>query len=77
MASLGEDLRFVTMTSAARLAEVGRIEDERIVATPSAQQKCERCWHYVGSVGSDAEHPSLCGRCASNLFGEGETRNHA
>jgi isoleucyl-tRNA synthetase len=65
------------MTSAATLSEVARAEDERVVATPSAAQKCERCWHYVDTVGSDAEHPTLCGRCASNLFGEGETRAHA
>ena len=77
MASLGEDLRFVTMTSTATLSKVAAAEDERIVATPSATQKCERCWHYVESVGSDAEHPTLCGRCVSNLFGDGETRAHA
>ncbi|CAM5509104.1 isoleucine--tRNA ligase [Thauera mechernichensis] len=77
LASLGEDLRFVTMTSGAHLSEVASVDDERIVATPSGAQKCERCWHYVDSVGSDAEHPSLCGRCVSNLFGEGEIRSHA
>ncbi len=77
LASLGDDLRFVTMTSAASLAEVAAAEDERIIASPSAAQKCERCWHYVDSVGSDAEHSTLCGRCVSNLFGEGETRTHA
>ncbi|ENO79838.1 isoleucine--tRNA ligase [Thauera sp. 63] len=77
MTSLGEDLRFVTMTSAATLVQVANAEDERIVATPSAAQKCERCWHYVESVGSQTEHPTLCGRCVSNLFGGGETRIHA
>ncbi|WP_418648539.1 isoleucine--tRNA ligase [Thauera butanivorans] len=77
MASLGEDLRFVTMTSAATLSEAARVEDEGIVATPSEAQKCERCWHYVESVGKHAEHPTLCGRCVSNLFGDGETRHHA
>ena len=77
MTSLGEDLRFVTMTSAATLVQVANAEDERIVATPSAAQKCERCWHYVESVGSQTEHPTLCGRCVSNLFGDGETRIHA
>lgn len=77
MTSLGEDLRFVTMTSAATLVQVANAEDERIVATPSAAQKCERCWHYVESVGSQAEHPTLCGRCVSNLFGDGESRIHA
>ncbi|MCV2216548.1 isoleucine--tRNA ligase [Thauera sp. Sel9] len=77
MASLGEDLRFVTMTSAATLGEAARVEDEGIVATPSEAQKCERCWHYVESVGKHAEHPTLCGRCVSNLFGDGEIRHHA
>ncbi len=77
MTSLGEDLRFVTMTSAATLVQVANAEDERIVATPSAAQKCERCWHYVESVGSQTEHPTPCGRCVSNLFGDGETRIHA
>ncbi|ENO88903.1 isoleucine--tRNA ligase [Thauera linaloolentis] len=77
MASLGDDLRFVTMTSAATLGEAATVEDERIVATPSAAQKCERCWHYVESVGSHAEHPTLCTRCIGNLFGDGETRSHA
>ncbi|MGQ5489364.1 isoleucine--tRNA ligase [Thauera sp. ZXT1-4] len=77
LASLGEDLRFVTMTSSATLTAVVSAEEERIIATPSAAQKCERCWHYAGSVGSDAEHPTLCGRCVSNLFGSGETRLHA
>jgi isoleucyl-tRNA synthetase len=28
-------------------------------------------------VGSHAEHPGLCGRCVSNLYGEGEARVHA
>ncbi len=77
MASLGADLRFVTMTSAATLAEAASADEERIVATPSAAQKCERCWHYVESVGHHAEHPTLCGRCVSNLFGAGEIRTHA
>ncbi|MDI3489367.1 MAG: isoleucyl-tRNA synthetase [Thauera sp.] len=77
MTSLGADLRFVTMTSAATLSEVANAEDERIVATPSTAQKCERCWHYVESVGQHTEHPTLCGRCVSNLFGDGETRAHA
>ncbi|MCW5731051.1 MAG: class I tRNA ligase family protein, partial [Alphaproteobacteria bacterium] len=77
MASLDEDLRFVTMTSATTLAEVASAEDERIVASAREAQKCERCWHYVESVGSHAEHSTLCGRCISNLFGNGETRAHA
>jgi isoleucyl-tRNA synthetase len=26
-------------------------------------QKCERCWHWETDVGSNAEHPTICGRC--------------
>ena len=77
LGSLGEDLRFVTMTSATRLCEVNDAEEEHIVATPSAAPKCERCWHYVESVGHHAEHAGLCARCVDNLFGGGETRTHA
>ncbi len=77
MASLGGDLKFVTMTSRATLIEVERAEDERLIATPSAQEKCERCWHYTSDIGANAEHPTLCARCAGNLYGTGETRTHA
>ena len=71
---LGDDLRFVLITSQARLVEGA---EEKIVVAPSVHQKCERCWHYRAEVGSDAEHPTLCGRCVSNLFGNGEARTHA
>lgn len=29
--------------------------------------KCERCWVYSDTVGSDSEHPTLCSRCAHVL----------
>jgi isoleucyl-tRNA synthetase len=48
-----------------------------IVITPSSNPKCERCWHYRADVGAHAEHPGLCGRCESNLFGKGEARKYA
>ena len=44
--------------------------------TPAQAAKCSRCWHYVGT-GSDPEHPELCPRCVSNLFGAGEERRFA
>jgi isoleucyl-tRNA synthetase len=31
--------------------------------------KCPRCWNYRATVGTSAEHPSLCGRCADALDG--------
>jgi len=77
LVTLGDDLRFVLITSRATLHRVANEADEQIVVTPSAQQKCERCWHYRADVGTHAAHPQICGRCACNLHGEGETRSHA
>jgi len=71
LASLGEDLKFVFITSAVTLAAG---EALAIGVTPSAAKKCERCWHWRSDVGADAAHPLLCGRCTSNLFGAGEAR---
>ncbi len=76
LASLGEDLRFVMITSAVTL-EAGVEESTEIEAIPSTHQKCERCWHYREDVGQHADHPALCARCHDNLFGSGETREHA
>lgn len=27
-------------------------------------EKCERCWSFSNTVGNDADHPTLCARCA-------------
>lgn len=48
-----------------------------VTASVSTAPKCERCWHYRDDVGIDAEHPTICGRCTSNLFGAGEVRRVA
>ena len=72
--SLGDDLKFVFITSAASLSEAAELS---VSVTPSAQLKCERCWHYREDVGANPEHPTLCGRCDSNLHGSGETRTVA
>jgi isoleucyl-tRNA synthetase len=74
LAPLGNDLRFVLITSQARVAAA---EADRIEVTPSTAKKCERCWHYRDDVDTHADHPGLCGRCVSNLYGEGEARTHA
>jgi isoleucyl-tRNA synthetase len=71
---LGDDLRFVLITSQARVVAA---ESDRVDVTPSAAKKCERCWHYRDDVDTHAEHPGLCGRCVENLHGDGEARSHA
>ena len=75
--TLGDDLRFVLISSHAVAIEVEDPADQRIVVTPSANIKCERCWHWRADVGVDSDHPTICGRCVSNLFGVGESRSFA
>ena len=77
LASLNDDLKFVLITSSATLVKVDAEADEGVDVIASKYMKCERCWHYRADVGAHAEHPTLCGRCFSNLFGEGETRSAA
>jgi isoleucyl-tRNA synthetase len=77
LATLGDDLRFVLITSRATLHPASGEAGEKIVVTPSAQKKCERCWHYRADVGAAADHPHICGRCVSNLYRDGEPRSHA
>jgi isoleucyl-tRNA synthetase len=73
LASLGEDLKFVFITSQVVLAK-GPL---KVDVKASAATKCDRCWHYSDDVGQHSEHPALCGRCISNLHGAGEVRHFA
>jgi isoleucyl-tRNA synthetase len=84
--ALGDELRFVLITSEVTVADLGTapqaaMEAEglalRIVAEPASSEKCERCWHRRPDVGEHAAHPGLCGRCVSNIEGPGEVRQFA
>ncbi|MES2633201.1 MAG: isoleucine--tRNA ligase [Pseudomonadota bacterium] len=74
LASLGDDLKFVLITSSAALSAG---EGMAVNVTPSEDTKCDRCWHWRADVGADDAHPTICGRCVSNLFGAGEDRKFA
>ena len=39
-------------------------ENIGVTVTKASGGKCERCWSYSDSVGSNDEHPTLCARCA-------------
>ncbi|MET0988446.1 MAG: isoleucine--tRNA ligase, partial [Steroidobacteraceae bacterium] len=85
----GEELRFVFVTSDARLhaaaerpAVAAPIDESAepagwVVVQPSAHKKCIRCWHKRADVGSHPEHPEICGRCVTNVEGPGESRRYA
>jgi isoleucyl-tRNA synthetase len=74
LASLGDDLKFVFITSVMRVA-AGDVMAVRVA--PSEAVKCERCWHWRDDIGVDPAHPTICGRCTTNLFGPGEDRKYA
>ncbi|HPY39896.1 MAG TPA: class I tRNA ligase family protein, partial [Thiolinea sp.] len=84
LAKLEDEVKFVFITSAARLHfGVAPANAEKLleglqgVATVSEAAKCTRCWHHVADVGTDASHPELCGRCIKNVVGAGEHREYA
>jgi isoleucyl-tRNA synthetase len=77
LARLGDDLRFVFITSGASLQMASNTLAEGVEVATSSHAKCDRCWHYRADVGSDVAHPTICGRCVSNLFGDGEARHYA
>jgi isoleucyl-tRNA synthetase len=74
LACLGDDLKFVFITSAAELVAGDGLQ---IAVQARDAAKCERCWHWRQDVGHDPAHPTICGRCSSNLFGAGEVRRAA
>ncbi len=86
LAKLGDELRFVLITSAAQLAPLSAADADAVATdnaglklkiVKSAHAKCGRCWHHRADVGSHAAHPELCGRCIENIDGAGEVRQHA
>jgi isoleucyl-tRNA synthetase len=88
LGAIGDELRFVLITSYARVHALGEAPenavaaqvpglDFRIRVTPSPHAKCVRCWHHREDVGASAAHPELCGRCVENVDGAGERRRFA
>ncbi|WP_019604847.1 isoleucine--tRNA ligase [Teredinibacter turnerae] len=84
--SLGEELRFVLLVSGVSLQKLDVAPEDadpvdvaglKVAVTKSEAAKCARCWHQRDDVGSHSEHPELCGRCVSNVEGNGEVRHYA
>ena len=86
LAKVGDELRFILITSKAAVADMSQAGDDaietelsslKLVVAKSSAEKCERCWHYREEVGTIESHPTLCQRCVTNIEGEGEQRNFA
>jgi len=83
---LGDELRFVFITSTATAFAANSAPDDAVVTEiegisvkiiVSEHAKCVRCWHQTPDVGTHEEHPELCGRCIDNVAGAGEQRHYA
>jgi len=82
---LGDELRFIFITSYASIYPLSEKSNECIEAgegvfisvKKSEHEKCVRCWHHREDVGQNSEHPELCGRCVENVAGTGEKRVYA
>ena len=89
LSQLEDELRFVLITSEAKIENISNANDNCIEATlsngenikisaiASEQTKCVRCWHHREDVGQHADHPELCSRCVENVAEDGETRRFA
>ncbi|CAH0526788.1 isoleucine--tRNA ligase [Vibrio hippocampi] len=83
---LEDELRFVLLTSAATIkpisdksdtAQATDLEGLFVEVAAVDGQKCDRCWHHTPDVGTIEGHEAICGRCVSNIDGEGEVRKFA
>lgn len=86
LACLQDELRFVLITSAAKVKPLEQKPDDAkstevdglsLEIKQSNGQKCVRCWHHREDVGTDLVHPELCNRCIENVDGKGESRAYA
>ena len=86
LAKLGNELRFVLITSAVKIAPLANAPAEAVQSELSGLKlqvsktdyaKCGRCWHHLPDVGGHAAHPEICGRCVENIEGAGEVRHYA
>lgn len=83
---LGNELRFVLITSTASLAPLASAPNDavdtevaglKLKVLKSGHAKCARCWHHREDVGVNPAHPEICGRCVDNIEGAGEVRHYA
>ncbi|HIG0327671.1 TPA: isoleucine--tRNA ligase [Legionella pneumophila] len=81
---LGEELRFLLITSGAKASPINQspkglsVTDcgVSIQVIASVHEKCARCWHRRADVGQNQEHPELCLRCVGNISGYHEERRY-
>ena len=82
---LGDELRFVLITSTASVSPLDSKPTDAdlltvnghsfaIQSSKASGEKCVRCWHLRDDVGTNEQYPEVCDRCISNVHGHGEQR---
>ncbi len=61
-----KDLEALLIVSAVKLSQSDVL---KATVAKADGEKCERCWHYSSYVGTDADFPTVCDRCAPVLKG--------
>jgi isoleucyl-tRNA synthetase len=74
LSSFTDELKFIFIVSSFELATGDEL---KINVVRVQHTKCDRCWHLHDSVGKNKDHPLICERCHSNLYGSGEIRKYA
>ncbi|MDB2331007.1 isoleucine--tRNA ligase, partial [Alteromonas sp.] len=86
LSTLENELRFVLITSGVNLTKVDSAPDNAqatdvdglwLSVSKANGDKCVRCWHHREDVGTHEGHDELCGRCVTNIDGDGEVRHYA
>lgn len=85
LARLGDELRFLLISSEARALPLSESPNDaivtdlgvRIVIKASSYEKCMRCWHRCADYGQDSQYPDLCLRCVGNITDNPEIRYFA
>jgi isoleucyl-tRNA synthetase len=74
----GVDLGEIAITSGISISEapaangaftLAEVPGVAVLVKPADGGKCDRCWQVLPEVGSHADHPTLCNRCADVVEG--------
>lgn len=70
--SLKEDLKQLFIVSEVTVKNIEeapenalKLEVASVLVEKADGETCERCWNVTRDVGTDQDHPTLCGRCAT------------
>ncbi|MBN1255917.1 MAG: isoleucine--tRNA ligase [Deltaproteobacteria bacterium] len=67
----GSELRELFIVSQVALEKSGDSSELTVEVGRAEGEKCQRCWVYDTSVGTDKEHPEICQRCSQTIVKEG------